>query len=90
MPNKTHTDVEGIVEEFIKWAESPARPEDETKTYTQNAAEWIKIRLQSQADQYERQKGEMVKEILDSGLVTKLFHNGIKDIAQKYGVDLSE
>ncbi len=49
--------------------------------------------FQSQADQYEREKGEMVREVLQEvheAVYSETVLNKIKSIAQKYGVDLSE
>ncbi len=54
--------------------------------------------LQSQADKYEKENGEMVREILtyvnqeDRSLFKLRFvtEDAIKGVAQKYGVDLSE
>ena len=37
--------IEEVVEEFKQWAKSPARPEDETKTFTDNIADWLHHKL---------------------------------------------
>jgi hypothetical protein len=107
MPNKTHTDIEGIVDTIVKNFETHF-----TEQYNEN--DWKRLRsvrvqeplrwlgeniyeaLQSQADQYEREKREMVREMYqhacDYPCPDENVHvaEGLKSIAQKYGVDLSE
>jgi len=73
MPNKTHTDVEGIVEEFTEYFGdflddyiccSGKECNCSGVEALPQAKKWLRATLQSQADQYEREKGEMVKGIV--------------------------
>jgi hypothetical protein len=72
--------VEAIVEEFIRWAETPARPEDETKTFTENIADWLHTTLTQTIEECEAEKREMVREIKQ----LMLGHCGKKDCAQAH------
>jgi hypothetical protein len=100
---ETHTDVEGIVEEFNKLHLASIilqsgmmmgnNTEEECMKSYERIEDWLRITLQSQADQYEREKGEIFVE----GYVEGLGACGLgipeeekERIAQKYGVDLSE
>jgi hypothetical protein len=104
-------DIEGIVEEFVALTKGYIGQDRAGNEYTlwdvcydhmhdqrvvgEMVTDWLRTTLQSQADQYEREKGEMVKEILREveEEAKDTFGNGaevVKTIAQKYGVDLSE
>lgn len=98
MQNKHTPDIEGIVEEFnnkfphfVHYYERHTSGEHKLI----DAKDWLRTTLKSQADKYEREKVEMVREIVASRF-TEIFTDDvvtisdIKSIAYKYGVDLSE
>jgi len=85
--NKTHTDVEGVVEELalqIEILDDEGFPGDIYK----ERRRIISKTLQSQADQYEKEKREIVKALLEDK--NKIVNIVGKVLAEKYGVDLSE
>jgi hypothetical protein len=101
--NKHTSDIEGIVEEFEKefWDHGDERYGwvKHNNTIVQRQIDWLRTTLQSQADQYEREKGEILKACFDVVNTVNNYDNPktandcadeIKTIAQKYGVDLSE
>jgi hypothetical protein len=99
--NKTHTDVEQIIAHFD--AELFNDDGWNMRMY-QETKDWLRTTLQSQADKYEREKKEMVREMLlgingvkNTSEGSQDWFNGIRatrsvveTIAPKYGVDLSE
>jgi hypothetical protein len=76
MPNKTHTDVEGYTADFDNFLDKFTGKHEKDNWLKQSLyADTVQVRkdlivkefqsiLQSQADKYERQKKEMVREIL--------------------------
>ena len=90
--NKTHIDVEGVVEYFRKQIQSVQRYS--TIGQEDLLSDWLRTTLQSQADKYEREKEEMVREILNNineiEVVPHVSASVIQHIGRKYGVDLSE
>ncbi len=85
-----HTPIEGIVEEFFNRFFT-----DLSYKVQKEQADWLRQALQSQADKYEKDKGEAVKEAFSHFSWCQECADGpicseAKAIAQKYGVDLSE
>lgn len=93
-------DIEGIVNNLKDWGWST---EGGKEAFTHAQMNQIRTTLQSQADQYERERAEMVREILKecvtygrndpdgTNFEFEFVHKeDIETIAQKYGVDLSE
>jgi hypothetical protein len=66
MQNK-HTPIEYVVEEYVsKFGELTVQcacGNNKTVSITEEIPNWLRTTLQSQADQYEREKGEMVSEL---------------------------
>ena len=104
--NKHTPDIEGIVEEFKtilknqSIGDEPFQKSYELMHFQPLLIKWLRTTLQSQADRYEKEKGEMVREMLAGMGTTNInqhpvdvvikIENNIKTIAQKYGVDLSK
>jgi len=86
-------DIEDVVKQFetkffVKDGSIPV------ETYVE-VEHFIRTTLKSQADQYEKEKGEMVREILatayfDDWECHVIDYVKVEVIAQKYSVDLSE
>ena len=104
--NKTHTDIEGVVEELTSKLDTllPKMNEKFKGHHFLDVIGLVRTTLQSQADQYEKEKEEMyaqleivhtstmqemVREIID-GVHSPIYKTRVKIIAKKYGVDLTE
>jgi hypothetical protein len=98
--NKHIPNIEGIVEEErlkdelrkLIWIK-PSSLDDAKELWKQGEAIVDQL-LQSQADQYEREKGELVREIRLNGVLDGnneyVNMENIERVIRKYGVDLSE
>ena len=105
--NKTHTNVEGIVEEksiktFRAWARKTSAGQDEdgeTDIYFEDLPEYdqmewqvrmlVREALQSQAEEYQKEKEEVMKLIYEI-ILDEESRMYFEQLARKYGVDLSE